>query len=232
MMKGFSLLEFLVATTFFLIVLVSGYQSLDRQFVLSRTVLEKTRPEQEANYRLLILDGLLRDCSEKLDQEAFFRGVPIFFHDLQFGTEVREDAFSIVRLLQKKIAFTRTGNSLQISMSGALQAGNTVLLAGPVETMQWDWAYANITKIVTQTDYRLLQLEYLLEKPAPVKGYLLHAEIHGFLFKNQTLYWISPDGQNAPFWDRLDQFAFEWNDKRLTVSWKNAGTQGVFTSSL
>ena len=219
-MKGFSLLEFVAATSLFLVIVLFGYQNFDFEQQLSLQILHRTRPEQESNYRLLVLNGLLRNCSEKLKQDPLLENVPVFFSDLALGKEAREDAFSIVRPVGLPEPFVKTGTLYRVPLDSSLQEGKLVAMAGATDEGLFGWNYAKVARLVAKPDQLLLKLDSLKEKPLLLDGSLIEVEFHGFLFRNQTLYWITQSGQTEPFFGPLEGFHYTWKDPQLFLFWE------------
>ena len=191
-----------------------------------------TRPEQESNYRLLLLRNLLQDTSQQLKRNAFLQNVPYFFHDLNFGQTQRSDAFSFVRTISGPMWFRREGGWYHIPKSPLLKTGTTLLLAGSDATGRFQWNFARVLLDDPGGPTQRLKLKFFLPHPEIDSGSFLQAEIHGFLWKNKTLYWVSPSGSLSPYFGSLDEFSYSFSGSQLMISWRIAEVSAEFRSTL
>lgn len=228
-MKGFSLLEFLIATSFLLLMLLSGYQAFDSQLHLSKEMFLRTRPEEESNYRLLVVRNTLNGSSEKQKLDPFLAEVPLFFTDLNFGKQKRADAFSIAIPRNAPRRFQRENDSYRIPLVPSVQIKQLLLLAGVNSKDQFDWNYATVVEVLPESQWQILKLNFLLARDPLDYGALMEAEINGLSFKNNTLYWVTPAGQSEPFFSLLNGFGYEWNQQQLTVSWQAGQIDSKFS---
>ncbi len=231
-MKGFSLLEFVIAAHLCLLILLTGYGLLDREKDFLAQMSRWTRPEQESNYRLLVLRNLLQDSSQQLKRNAFLQNIPFFFTDLNFGKEQRTDAFSFVRPLSGPLWFRREGFWYHIPRSPLLKAGTTLLLGGSDAAGKFQWNFARVLLDDPAGSTQRLKLKFLVSNADIDSGSLIQAEIHGFLWKNQTLYWVSPSGSLSPYFGSLDDFSYDYSGTQVTISWRIGEITAHFRSTL
>lgn len=229
MSKGFSLLEFLVATSFFLIVVFTAYKTVATERDLFLGMAARTRPEEESNYRLLVIKAFFQNVSAVLKKDALLAEAPFFFPDLQFGQVPNPQEFSIARPLSDPVPFVREINLYRIPSGIPLPVGTLLLLAGVNSGNGFDWNYARVVRIQTGATDQKLQLQFLLPRSQLDSGKLVPVDLHGFSLRNQTLYWISPAGQPAPFFGKLDDFSYEWNNTQLKMAWRKGLIASTFT---
>jgi hypothetical protein len=227
MSKGFSLLEFLIATSFFLTVVFTAYKTAATERDLFLGMIARTRPEEESNYRLLVIKAFFQNVSAAFKKDAMLAEAPFFFPDLQFGQVPNAQEFSIARPLSDPIPFAREVSLYRIPLGIALQPGNLLLLAGVNSANEFDWNYARLIRIQTGTTDQKLQMFFLLARSQLDSGKLVPVDLHGFSLRNQTLYWISPAGQPAPYFGKLDDFSYQWNNVQLKMGWR----KGLISSS-
>lgn len=220
MMKGFSLLEFLIATSFLLVMLLSGYQAIESQWHLSKKMLSRTRPEEESNYRMLVVRNFVHGSTEKQKLDPFLAEVPLFFTDLSFGKTQQKDAFSLAIPRNTPRRFQRENNLYRIPLIPAVKEKQLMLLAGVNSKDQFDWNYATVLQVLIDKQWQTLKLDFLLQRDLMDYGALVEVEINGLSFKNNTLYWISPAGQPEPFFSLLNAFGYEWDQQKLSVFWQ------------
>jgi hypothetical protein len=227
MMKGFSLLEFLVATSFFLTILLSGYQAFDSQSKMFQEMLGRTRTEEESNYRLLVLQTLLQRSSEKFKMDRMLAGAACFFEDLNFGATKREDAFSFAIPQGDPIRFEWNGSGVDIPTSMKISGKKLLLLGGSDSNGKYEWNYARVLQIVSTPGAQQLTLQPLLKKDPIQYGSLIEVEVDGVAFQQEQLFWVSGTGQYEPFFEPVEEFHYEWKSPRLRVMWK-AGLNDAF----
>ena len=68
-MRGSSLVEFLCATSFFLVLVLAGFKALDAEMQLSQMMIDRTRPEEESNYRLLAFKAFFQSSASAVQKE-------------------------------------------------------------------------------------------------------------------------------------------------------------------
>lgn len=229
MSKGFSLLEFLVATSFFLIVVFTAYKTVATERDLFLGMAARTRPEEESNYRLLVIKAFFQNVSAALKKDVLLAEAPFFFPDLQFGQVPNPQEFSIARPLSDPVPFVREISLYRIPSGIPLPVGTLLLLAGVNSGNGFDWNYARVVRIQTGATDQKLQLQFLLPRSQLDSGKLVPVDLHGFSLRNQTLYWISPAGQPAPFFGKLDDFSYEWNNTQLKMAWRKGLIASTFT---
>jgi len=231
-MRGFSFLEFLIAAHFCLLLLLTGYGMLDRQTNFLAKMSSWTRPEQESNYRLLLLRNLMQDSSQQLKRNAFLQNVPFFFPDLNFGVDQRKDAFSFARPLSGPVWFRREGTWYHVPKSSSLKAGGTVLLGGSDTGGHFEWNYARVLLVDQSGPTQKLKLKFILAHAEMDSGSLMQTEIHGFVWRSNTLYWVSPSGSLSPFFGPMEEFSYNLSGSQVTIFWRSAGIAAHFRSTL
>jgi hypothetical protein len=225
--RGFSLLEFLVATSFFCIILLAGYEVLDsQQFLLSQMEI-RTSADQKSNYRILVLRNLLQDAAAGFQQDGLTEGIPYFFSDLNFGRSEKPASFSVAlpRAGPRHFATDPFSGLIQTEPASELKPSTIVALGGQCGD-DFCWNYGRITSTIPAYGMLQLHLDFLVPGEIPSAGALILVELHGFQFANNTLYWISPAGQAEPFWPSLSDFHYEYSSRLLTLSWKTGQTNG------
>lgn len=226
MNRGFSLIEFAVATSFFLVLILTGYGAVSTENDLLAAMIARTRPEEESNYRLLVIGAFFQNASAQFKKNFLLQETPFFFPDLQFGQKPVVNEFSIARPLSDPIPFERDLNAYRIPLGIAIQPGNLVVLSGVNGSSNFDWNYARILKVTPDVSSQILNLQFLLARTQLDSGVLAETEIHGFSFRNQYLYWISPKGQPSPYFGKLDAFSYQWSPPQLKIFWQ----KGLITS--
>jgi hypothetical protein len=230
MMKGFSLIEFLAGSTIFLSILLFTYPNIDGQKSLLNLLLTRSRPEEESNYRLLIVKNLLQDSGAGFLADPFLKHVPHFFPDLTFGVEARPDAFSIVRPIAPVVAFQMSGKTtVNCSRSYPLSAGDELALAGVTDEGQFDWNYARVKQALSDRSYIV---DFALDRGTLVAGSLVMVDISRFLFQNRTLYCVTTGGQVQPFFGPIDEFRYEYSGRQLKLFWKIRSINANITATL
>lgn len=227
MMKGFSLLEFLVATSFFFMILISGYNAMDSQNHLLRGMLARTRAEEESNYRLLVLQTVLQGSAEKLKRDPMLAEAVRFFEDLNFGTEPRKDAFSFPVPIGDPIRFEWDGNQITVPSSSTISGKKLLLLAGANGSGAFEWNYARVLQINTFGGMQQLKVQFVLKKDFIQFGSLIEVDVNGIAFQDNSLFWVSPAGQYEPFFESVEEFRYDWQSPRLRIFWK-AGLNDAF----
>lgn len=229
MSKGFSLLEFLIATSFFLIIVFTAYKTVATERDLFLGMAARTRPEEESNYRLLVIKAFFQNASAAFKKDALLAEAPFFFPDLQFGQVPNPAEFSIARPVSDPVPFVREISLYRIPFGIPLPVGSLLLLAGVNAGNAFDWNYARIISIQTGASDQKLQLHLLLARSQLDSGRLVPVDLHGFSLRNQTLYWISPAGQPAPYFGKLDDFSYVWNSTQLKMAWRKGLVASTFT---
>jgi hypothetical protein len=232
MMRGATLLEFVAGISLFLVLLTLSYHAFDAQRRLLNRMEERVTPEEESNYRMLLVKHFLDKCSHKLKVDPFLETVPAFFPDLVFGQSPQKSAFSVIHVTGIPIRFERSGASARVPVNSGVQAGKTYMLAGSTDAGEFGWSCELAEKTWSTTTGEMLTLKNLSGTPSPQKGTLIEVEVHGFSFQNQTLYWISPGGALQPYLRSLDSFAYEWLPPTLTVQWTKGPVKMEFRCAL
>jgi hypothetical protein len=228
-MKGFSLLEFLVAISFFFMILISGYNAFDSQNHLIREMLARTRTEEGSNYRLLVLQAILQGSSEKFKADPLLAEAVCFFEDLNFGLEQRKDAFSFAIPMGEPIQFRWDGSLISVPGSSKISGKKLLLLAGLGSTEAFEWNYAKVLQISTSPGVQQLKLQFLLKKPPIQYGSLIEVDVNGVVFREGGLFWVSPAGQYEPFLEPVTEFQYEWKSRRLRIFWKTGLNDAFLT---
>ena len=231
MMKGFSLLEFLIAISFFFILLLSGYNGLDSQNGLLLEMMARTRTEEESNYRLLVLQAILEKSSEKFQSDLWLSESDYFFEDLNFGSEQTKDSFSFAIPFGDPMRFQWDGSQIVIPASAKISGKRTLLLAGLGTGGGYVWNYAKVLQISASGGFQQVKLEFLLKKDPIQYGSVMEVEVNGIVFRPDGLYWVSPSGQYEPFFEQVGEFQYQWKDPRLRIFWR-AGRNDAFLTVL
>lgn len=221
-MRGFSLLEFMIATSFLSIIFLTGFQVLDAQKMLSTQITSRTQSDEESNYRAVVLKNFLYEAAAVFHSDSILRQMPFCFPDLNFGLSPSQKSLSVAVPKSASIPFVYDGSKLKISSAFPIQVDQTLALAGSCVD-QYCWNYAKVTGVMLSGAVQELTIQPFLTQPMPEAGSLLQVELNGFAFQNDTLYWISPAGANEPFWAPLDDFRFEWSGSQVHFYW-HAGT--------
>jgi hypothetical protein len=230
MMKGVTLLEFLVSTSLFVLLLIFSYHTFDSQRRLLNQMESQTKPEEESNYRMLLVKHFLEKCSSKLKVDPFLEAAPVFFPDLSFGQNPQKNSFSVAYITGVPIRFQRAGGNYQVRANVA--AKKVYLLAGSDGAGNYCWNYSLVEQIWVTSEGLTVQLKNLSSTPEVERGTLIEVEVHGFLFQNRTLYWISPGGAAQPFIASIDSFEYSWSNPALTMLWKKSAIQMEFRCAL
>lgn len=220
-MRGMTLLEFMAGVLLFLLLMLLSYHAFDAQIRLLRNIRSRTEPEQESNYRLLLIKHFLERSSQRLRGDPFLEGAKIFFPDLSFGKSPQKNAFSVAHVTGVPFPFIRSGFHYKLEAAARVQSEKTYLVAGSDAGGNFAWNYARAEQVVASAQSILARLEPYTSNSEVQTGSLVEVEIHGFCFQNQTLYRVSPGGALQPYLPDLDSFEYIWNEPLLTVRWKN-----------
>ncbi len=226
------MLEFMAGISLFLALLFFSYHAFDSQRRLLQNIIARTEPEEESNYRLLLIKHFLERSSQRLKVDPFLEGATIFFPDLSFGKEPQKNAFSVAHVTGLPFPFLRSGMHYNVPAGSAIQQDKMYLLAGSDGAGNYSWNYARIEQISTTTEGFSVNFKPYTSGPEPIQGTLIEVEVHGFLFQNQTLYWISPGGALQPYLSSVNSFDYVWCDGSLTVRWETGLTQMEFRCAL
>jgi hypothetical protein len=231
-MRGVTLLEFLAGLALFLVLLFFSYHAFDMQTRLIKNISARTEPEQESNYRLLLIKHFLERSSLRLRGDPFLERAPIFFQDLSFGKSAQSNSFSIARVIGLVLPFVRSGFHYKLQPGAALNQDKTYLVAGSDSGGDFSWNYTRLDQVLPSAQQTLVRMEPFTMNPEVQRGNLIEVEIHGFVFQNQTLYWISPGGAYQPYFSPLDSFEYDWHEPNLSVRWKTGLIQMEFRCAL
>lgn len=227
-MRGVTLLEFLVGVSLFLLLLFFSYHAFDSQKHLLKNISAQTQPEDESNYRMLLIKHFLERSTRKLRVDPFLEGATIFFPDLSFGQSTQVNAFSVAHVTGLPAPFVRAGGNHAVPASAAIAKQKTYLMTGSDSTGNFAWSYGIAEAIWQTADGFTVKFKKLTAGTEPEKGTLIEVELHGFLFQNQTLYWVSPGGATQPYLSTLDSFSYTWNNPSLMIGWKRGPVQMEF----
>jgi prepilin-type N-terminal cleavage/methylation domain-containing protein len=227
-MKGVTLLEFLVAISLFSLILFLSYHSFEEQRFVVNQIESRTRPEEESNYRMLLIKHFVEKSSSRLKVDPFLEGSQIFFPDLSFGSVTQKNAFSIAHIVGDPFPFIHFGNSWKVPLTSEVERSKTYLLAGSDSSGNFGWVYCTADQVYSGTDYLTVTFTPLMQKPLPEEGTLIEVEIYGVLFQNHTLFWISPGGSQQPYFDGLDSFEYTWNNPMVTIAWQKGAIKAEF----
>jgi prepilin-type N-terminal cleavage/methylation domain-containing protein len=231
-MKGVTLLEFLVAISLFSLILFLSYHSFEEQRSVVNQIESRTRPEEESNYRMLLIKHFIEKSSGRLKADPFLEGAQIFFPDLSFGSEPQKNAFSIAHIVGEPFPFIHSGNSWHVPLTSGVEKKKTYLLAGSDSSGNFGWIYCTADQVSSATDHLTVTFTTLMQGAIPEKGTLIEAEIHGVLLQNHTLFWMSPGGSQQPYFDGLDNFEYTWNNPMLTIAWQKGAIKAEFRCAL
>lgn len=223
-MRGFSLLEFLLGMTLFLFLLIYGYSSFDQESKLIDGITIRCRPEEESNYRLLVLKNLFQDALIPFQRDWRLAEVPIFFTDLNFSKEVRTDSFSVARSNGPALDFALNSGWIETAQPFSFSKGDLLVMAGSTAASAFDWNYALVADVASP---QKMKIDPLLTRDVVVSGSLMKVEIDGFRYRKGTLYFVPFSGPSQPFFGPLESFQYIWQPPQLTISWR----AGLITSN-
>jgi prepilin-type N-terminal cleavage/methylation domain-containing protein len=228
-MRGVTLLELLVGITIFSVIVFLTYHTLERQRNLLNGMESRARPENESNYRLLVIKHFLEHSSERFRTDPFLESAGFFFPDLSFGSEPDPAKFSAAVAIGQPMRFVRSGSSVLVALGSPVEKSKAYLLAGADSDGNFAWSYDRCAKVSNSPTGLILQLQPLQTSPSALeKGTLMEAEIHGFVYQNNILYWISPGGAMQPYFSNLDAFEYTWNKPILAVRWQKGEARTEF----
>src|SRR5687768_3129628 len=231
-MRGVTLLEFMAALSLFLGILFFSYHAFDSQRRLLGNLQARAIPEQESNYRLLLIKHFLERSSEGFQLDPMLESSPIFFPDLQFGASPQGNAFSVAHVTGQPFPFLRSGAAHTLNSDAVIQEDKTYLLAGSDFSGAFSWNYAIAGRVTPTANGLIVDFNVITANPEIEKGKLIEVEIHGFLYQDQTLYWVSPGGAAQPYLSALAHFEYAWNDPALLVRWKKGLMETEFRCTL
>lgn len=226
------MIEFLAAMSLFLVLLFFSYHAFDSQQQLLKKIIVRTEPEQESNYRLLLLKHFLERSSHRLKLDPLFEEVPVFFPDLSFGRTSEPNCFSIAHVTGSTVPFVRTGVNYKMASGAAVEEKKTYLMAGSDSAGQFGWNYAEAEKIWTIPDAMMAKFVPHTSGPELEKGKLIETEMHGFLYTDRTLYWISPSGTRQPYFSGLHSFEYIQDGPLLRLQWEIGQVKTEFQCEL
>lgn len=222
--RGFSLLEFMIATTFLMIVIVSGFGALDFERGFIHRMDGRTAFEQESNYRMTVIKALLDDSSQRLKPDVFLERAPTCFPGVDFGQEPATDSFSIARPVSRPNRFERDGETF-VTERALEDQKHIVLLAGLDLEASYQWNYGRVASTEPPCRYNIA---FLLDKPPLEAGALVEVEMYGVQFRNSTVYLLNPGGSGSPFFSRVDSFAYELQPPHVRVQWSRKSVRTEF----
>ena len=227
--KGFSILEFLLGMSLFLFILIYGYSGFDLESRLIGQMTARSRPEEESNYRMLVMKNLLQNARSPFLRDWRLANVPVFFTDLNFSKTIRSDAFSVARSQGPPLEFVANSGWLETSQASSFAKEDLLALAGPTESGAFEWTYAKVKEVASPQKIKITDL---LSRADLLSGCLMKVEIDGFLYRNNTLYAVSPSGQNQPFFGPLESFGYSWEVPQLLITWKSGFMNCNFRATL
>jgi hypothetical protein len=220
-MRGVTLLEFLAGASLFFLLLFFSYHAFDSQKHLLKDITIRTEPEEESNYRMLLIKHFLERSSRKLKVHPFLEGATIFFPDLSFGeSPSQENAFSIAHVTGQPVCFIRDDPNHKLPAGTVITKGKTYLMTGSDNNGNYAWSYATAEDIWQTDEGFTVKFNKLTTGAEIDKGTLIEVELHGLLYQNETLYWISPGGALQPYLSGIDSFEYNWSNPDLTIAWK------------
>jgi len=228
-MRGVTLLEFLAGVSLFLLLLFFSYHAFDAQRHLLKNISAQTQPEEEFNYRMLLVKHFLERSAYKLKVDPFLEGATIFFPDLSFGeSPPQKNAFSLAHVTGVPVSFVRADVHHKVPAGAAITKQKTYLMTGCDSAGNFAWNYGIAEDVWQTAEGFTVKFKKLTAGAELEQGTLIEVELHGFLFQNQTLYWISPGGATQPYLSTLDSFEYTWNKPSLTIGWKKGIVQMEF----
>lgn len=231
MNRGFSLLEFLAASALFIIVVLGGYEFLDREVHLHTRLLRITRPEAGMNYRMIVVRSFFGGITRPLDLDPVLAAAPAAFPDVQFGEAPEARAFSVACPTGKSERFLREGSSLKVAGAEAIKPGTVLLLAGADAADAYCWNYARVDNVTASGADQYLECTSLTHHDSPDIGSLIPVQLQGLAFRDGRVYWVQPSGEWSPFLD-VDDFHSSVVGRLLRIEWKIAETNAAFQVQL
>jgi hypothetical protein len=219
MNRGFSLLEFLVASSMFTAIILGGCQYLDGQLHLQKRLLGLTRPEAEMNYRMLVIRSCFNGCARSLQADPFLAEAPVIFPGLGFGKEPEENALSVSCSASAPARFVRETGGLRISNSLDIQPNAIILLAGVTSAGVYGWTYERVNTVTDAGAEKYLETVSLTSHDSPDTGSLIDVQVQGLAFRNGILFWVQPSGELSPFME-LDDFHKSIIGRSMTIQWR------------
>lgn len=228
MNRGFSLIEFVVASTLFLAFILAGFRFLDNESYFHKHIVGLTRPEAELNYRRLVVRNFFGGVTERMQRDAFLSQATVVFPDLNFGRMPETTAFSVACPTGDPARYARIGNWLQASASEAPSVGTVVLLAGADADGNYCWDYRRVEEISLLAPNYFMTGSSLSGGNLPDLGTFVPVELQGLAFRDGVLYWVQPSGEMSPFLKPLDQFQCNWNGQLLEIEWRSGRAAASF----
>ena len=193
----------------------------------------RARPETESNFRMLVIKHFLERNSQRFKTDPFLGNAEVFFPDLRFGTQPDAKSFSAAILIGSPVHFIRAGANVMVPAGSPVQKKKTYLLAGSDAQGIFGWRYDECEQVSNQPAGLILQLKSPQPSPPVLNsGALIEVEVHGFLYQNNTLYWVSPGGAMQPYFNNIDRFEYTWNKPTLVVRWQKGALQTEFRCEL
>lgn len=227
MNRGFSLIEFVAASTIFVAVLLGGYEFLDREVHLHHRMLALTRPETELNYRMLLIRSFFKDATRAFEADTFLSSAPAVFADLQFGQSSEEQTMSVACSAGSPARFVREGTRVRLSAAMPIKTWSIVLMAGSDAAAEYCWNYERVTAAEVVGADQYLETTSLTDHDGPEIGTLIPVEMHGLAFRDGHLYWIQPSGEWSPFVD-LNDFRAAIGPRTVRIHWQRGELRSDF----
>ncbi len=228
-MRGSSLVEFLCATSFFLVLVLAGFKALDAEMQLSQMMIDRTRPEEESNYRLLAFKAFFQSSASRFKKSSVLSDIPFFFSGLDFGRQPSSSSFTLARPMADPMPFIHEASIWRVPVDASVAIGTTVALAGMTSDAEFSWNYGKVTDVLPQPQELHLLVDLFLNQPELLSGYFVPVEVHGFAHNNNALYWIGPSGQSQPYFGPVEEFLYQWTGSRLTMTWRSGLIQASFS---
>jgi hypothetical protein len=227
MNRGFSLIEFVAASTIFVAVILGGYEFLDREVHLHHRMLALTRPEAELNYRMLLIRSFFKDTTRMFQADTFLSPAPAVFADLQFGQSPEDQALSVACAAGSPERFVREGTRARLSAARPIKAWSILLIAGCDASGAYCWNYERVTTAEIVGPDQYLETASLTDHDGPEIGTLIPVEMHGLVFRDGHLYWIQPSGEWSPFVD-LNDFRAVIGPRTVRIHWQRGELRSDF----
>jgi hypothetical protein len=228
-MRGSSLVEFLCATSFFLVLVLTGFKALDAEMQMSQKMIDRTRPEEESNFRLLAFKAFFQSSAARFRKSAVLSEIPFFFSGLDYGRQPSTSSFSMARPMADPMPFIHEGFLWRVPLNSPVAIGTNVALAGMTSDAEFTWNYGRVTDVRPQPQELHLLMSLFLTQLDLQSGYFVPVEMHGFAHNNNALYWIGPSGQSEPYFGPVEEFSYQWSSNRLIMSWRSGLIQTSFS---
>jgi hypothetical protein len=188
---------------------------------MSQIMIDRTRPEEESNYRLLAFKAFFHSSASRFKKSSVLSEIPYFFSGLDFGRQPSTSSFSMARPMSDPMPFVHEGGVWRVPVDANVVQDTVVALAGMTADAEFSWNYGRVTNVIVQPQELQLSVDLFLALPDLQSGYFAPVEVHGFAHNNNALYWIGPSGQSEPYFAPVEEFNYEWSGSRLTMRWRS-----------